>query len=137
MLYKRWFSLPYLRCLKPEEGHHVLEEPYAGEYSKHIKVHSLYIKALRLGYFWPTMKSDAKSLVRKYERCQKNAHIEHSPSSNVHCLTSPWPSTHWGFNVLEPLSISIGQRKFILATCDYFIQQVEADDIAKVTKKNV
>ena len=51
VLYKRGFSFPYLRCLRAEEGKRVLEELYAGECSNHIQAQSLYIKALRLGYY--------------------------------------------------------------------------------------
>ena len=63
MLCKRGFTFPYLRCLVPEEGTWVLEELHEGKCSNHIKSQSLYIKALRLGYYWPTMKADAKALV--------------------------------------------------------------------------
>ena len=75
MLYKRGFTFPYLRCLVPEEGTRVLEELHEGKCSNHIKSQSLYIKALRLRYYWPTMKADAKALVQRYERCQKHARI--------------------------------------------------------------
>ena len=83
MLYKRGFTFPYLRCLVPEEGTRVLEELHEGECSNHIKSQSLYIKALRLGYYWPTMKADAKALVQRCERCQKHARIEHAPSAEL------------------------------------------------------
>ena len=49
ILYKRGFSFPYPRCLRPKEGIQVLEELYAGECINHIQAQSLYIKALRLG----------------------------------------------------------------------------------------
>ena len=37
VLYKRGFSFPLLRCLRPEEGLRVLEDLYAGECSNHVK----------------------------------------------------------------------------------------------------
>ena len=51
VLYKRGFSFLYQRCLRVEEGKRVFEELYAGECSNHIEAQSLYIKALRLGYY--------------------------------------------------------------------------------------
>ena len=62
ILYKRGFTFPYLRCLRPSEGFPVLEELYAGEYSNHIQAQSLYIKALRLGYYCPTRRTDSKDV---------------------------------------------------------------------------
>ena len=89
MLYKRGFTFPYLRCLVPEEGTRVLEELHEGECSNHIKLQSLSIKALELGYYWPTMKADATALVQRCEGCQKHARIEHALSSKLQSITSP------------------------------------------------
>ncbi|KAL0446414.1 UNVERIFIED_CONTAM: hypothetical protein Slati_1769300, partial [Sesamum latifolium] len=61
-LYKRSFTHPLLRCLSREEGLHVLKEIYSGCYGAHMRVLALANKALRAGYFWPTMKQDAKQL---------------------------------------------------------------------------
>ncbi|VVA38013.1 PREDICTED: rve domain-containing /RVT_3 domain-containing protein, partial [Prunus dulcis] len=40
-LYKRGFSLPYLRCLTPEEGHYVLREIHEGICGNHSGARSL------------------------------------------------------------------------------------------------
>ena len=44
VLYKRGFSFPLLRCLRPEEGLRVLEDLHAGECNNHVKAQSLYIQ---------------------------------------------------------------------------------------------
>ena len=75
VLYKKGFSFPYLRCLLPEEGIQVLKDLHAGECNNHIQAQSLYIKALWLGYYWPTMRSDSKELCKKCEQCQRYAYI--------------------------------------------------------------
>ena len=67
VLYKRGFSFPLLRCLRAKEGLRVLEDLHAGECSNHVKAQSLYIQVTRAGYFWPTMRTDAKDFVRKCE----------------------------------------------------------------------
>ena len=41
LLYKRGFTLPYLRCLQLEEGTRVLEELHEGKCSNHVKAQSL------------------------------------------------------------------------------------------------
>ncbi|CAL9011833.1 unnamed protein product, partial [Prunus brigantina] len=52
-LYKRGFSLPYLRCLTPEEGNYVLREIHGGICGSHSGARSLAHKAIRQGYFGP------------------------------------------------------------------------------------
>ena len=64
VLYKWGFSFPLLRCLHLEEGLKVLEDLYVGECSNHIKAQSLYIQVTRAGYFWLTMRADAKNFVQ-------------------------------------------------------------------------
>ncbi|KAI5350866.1 hypothetical protein L3X38_003757 [Prunus dulcis] len=60
-LYKRGFSLPYLRCLTPEEGHYVLREIHEGICGNHSGARSLAHKAIRQGYFWPSLHTDAQA----------------------------------------------------------------------------
>ncbi|KAL2224042.1 UNVERIFIED_CONTAM: Transposon Tf2-12 polyprotein [Sesamum indicum] len=63
-LYKRGFSLPLLKCLTSEEGNYVLREIHDGICGNHLGGKALAGKALRQGFFWPTMLSDAHGLVR-------------------------------------------------------------------------
>ncbi|VVA40725.1 PREDICTED: rve domain-containing, partial [Prunus dulcis] len=64
-LYKRGFSLPYLRCLTPEEGHYVLREIHEGICGNHSGARSLAHKAIRQGYFWPSLHTDAQAFTQK------------------------------------------------------------------------
>ena len=69
-LYKRGFSLPYLICLNPEEAMYVLREIDEGVCGNHSGPRSLVGKAIRVGYFWPTMQKDAIELIKKCNKCQ-------------------------------------------------------------------
>ncbi|CAL8168858.1 unnamed protein product [Prunus armeniaca] len=60
-LYKRSFSLPYLRCLTPEEGNYVLREIHEGICNNHSGAQSLAHKTIRQGYFWPSLHIDAQT----------------------------------------------------------------------------
>ena len=51
VLYKKSFSLPYLRCLGPEEAQYALREIHEGICGQHIGGRSLSYKALRQGYY--------------------------------------------------------------------------------------
>ncbi|KAL0345497.1 UNVERIFIED_CONTAM: hypothetical protein Sradi_4381000 [Sesamum radiatum] len=69
---------PIIRWI--EEGVHVLQEIHSGCCGTHAGTWTLANKALRAGYFWPTMKQDAKHLVSKCERCQKHSSLIHEPA---------------------------------------------------------
>ena len=55
VLYKRGYSFPYRRCANSEEAHYVLREIHEGVYGNHAGARSLAGKALRVGYYWPTL----------------------------------------------------------------------------------
>ena len=54
-LYKRGFSMPYLKCVNEEEAKYILEEIHEGIYGDHAGPRSLISKVIRTGYFWPTL----------------------------------------------------------------------------------
>ena len=69
-LYKRGFSMPYLKCVDEEEAQYILAEIHQGICGDHAGLKSLVNKAIRTGYFWPTMQVDVMELVKKCDRCQ-------------------------------------------------------------------
>ena len=69
-LYKRGFSMPYLKCVNEDEAKYILEEIYEGICGDHAGPRSLVSKVIRTGYFWPTMQVDAVELVKKCDKCQ-------------------------------------------------------------------
>ena len=54
-LYKRGFSMPYLKCINEEEAKYILEEIHEGICGDHAGLRSLVSKVIRIGYFWPTL----------------------------------------------------------------------------------
>ena len=67
VLYKRGFSMPYLKCVDEEEAKYILEEVHGGICGDHAGFKSLVNKVVRAGYFWPTMQVDAAEIVRRCE----------------------------------------------------------------------
>ncbi|KAL0434705.1 UNVERIFIED_CONTAM: hypothetical protein Sradi_0178400 [Sesamum radiatum] len=65
ILYKKSYTHPLLRCVSQPEGVHLLKEIHSGCCGSHVVTWVLANKALRAGYFWPTMKQDAKKLASK------------------------------------------------------------------------
>ncbi|KAL0439108.1 UNVERIFIED_CONTAM: hypothetical protein Slati_2393800 [Sesamum latifolium] len=137
ILYKKSYTHPLLRCLSTEEGIHILQEIHSGCCGAHAGTRILANKALRAGYFWPTMKQDAIRLVSKCERCQKHSSLIHQPAEPLTTMLSPCPFTQWGMDIVGPFPLAAGQRKFLLVAIDYFTKWVEAEPLARITEGEV
>ena len=70
-LYKRGFSMPYLKCIDESEAKYILEEVHIGIYGNQVGLRSLVSKVVRAGYFWPTLQKDAKEFVEWCNKCQR------------------------------------------------------------------
>ena len=62
-LYKRGFSMHYLKCVKESEAKYILEEVHEGVCRDHTCLRSLVSKIVRISYFWLTMQRGAKEFV--------------------------------------------------------------------------
>ena len=76
VLYRRGYSLLYLRCANSKEVDYVLREIHKGIYGNHAGARFLAGKALRAGYYWPTLQKDAHDLVRACDNCQCFANVQ-------------------------------------------------------------
>ncbi|XP_022846206.1 uncharacterized protein LOC111368947 [Olea europaea var. sylvestris] len=133
LLYKRGFTMPYLKCLRPTEAQEVLVEVHMKICGNHQGAASLAFKTLRQGYYWPSMKEDAKDLVRKCNACQRHGNLIHIPAKQQTAIFGVCPFFQWGMDISGPLSLAKGQRKFLLVAVDYFTKWVEAEPLATIT----
>ncbi|KAL0401565.1 UNVERIFIED_CONTAM: hypothetical protein Slati_4186400 [Sesamum latifolium] len=137
ILYKKSYTHPLLRCLSTEEGIHILQEIHSGCCGSPRSTRILANKALRAGYFWPTMKQDAIRLVSKCERCQKHSSLIHQPAEPLTTMLSPCSFRQWGIDIVGLFPLAAGQRKFLLVAIDYFTKRVEAEPLARITEGEV
>ena len=89
-LYKRGFSMPYLKCVNEEEAKYILKEIHEGICRDHAGSRSLVSKVIRTGYFWPTLQKDAKEFVKKCDKCQRFGNIQRIPFEKLTTIASPW-----------------------------------------------
>ncbi|GAU10563.1 hypothetical protein TSUD_420920, partial [Trifolium subterraneum] len=78
-LYRRGFSIPLLKCADEATADYILREIHEGINSQHLGGRSLARKALRAGYYWPTMQQDAKEHVKKCDKCQRHGDMHLAP----------------------------------------------------------
>ncbi|KAI5345966.1 hypothetical protein L3X38_013843 [Prunus dulcis] len=136
-LYKRGFSLPYLRCLTPEEGHYVLREIHEGICGNHSGARSLAHKVIRQGYFWPSLHTDAQAFTQKCDKCQRFANIPQLPAEPLTAMVSPWPFAQWGLDLIGPMPEGKGQVKYAVVAVDYFTKWAEAEALATITAARI
>ncbi|GKD44646.1 reverse transcriptase domain-containing protein [Tanacetum coccineum] len=110
VLYKKFFLEPWLRCVGPLQANYVLKEIHEGSCSMHVGPRSVVAKALRSGYYWPTMHADARKLIKECNDCQP----DHSRKAG------PFPK-------------GPGKVKFLIVAIDYFTKWIEAKHVATIT----
>ncbi|RVW91717.1 Retrovirus-related Pol polyprotein from transposon 17.6 [Vitis vinifera] len=77
---------------------------------------------------------DCCQFVQRCPECQMHGDLIHVPPSELHALTSPWPFSVWGIDIIGKISPkSSNGHEFILVAIDYFTKWVEAASYAKLT----
>lgn len=89
-LYRRGFSLPFLRHVHDRKVKMRLTEVYEGKCGEHAGSQILAHKLLRQWYYWSTLHQDAWEIVTKCNACQRYANISHLSSVNLNTIISPW-----------------------------------------------
>ncbi|RVW11728.1 Retrovirus-related Pol polyprotein from transposon 17.6 [Vitis vinifera] len=120
------------------KDHRAMREVHAGVCGPHMGGHMLARKIMRTGYFWMTMETDCCRFVQRCPECQTHGDLIHAPPSELHALTSPWPFSVWGIDIIGKVSPkSSSGHEFILIAIDYFTKWVEATSYAKLTSARV
>jgi hypothetical protein len=105
ILYKRGFSLSYLRCLDKPEVEYLMREVHEGICGNHSGGRSLVHKLVRAGYYWLTMQKDAICYIRACDKCQRFGNLIHSPSEVLTPMTALWPFAQWGLDIMGPFPV--------------------------------
>ncbi|GJX58194.1 reverse transcriptase domain-containing protein [Tanacetum coccineum] len=108
VMFKKSYLMPMLQCVGSLQANYVIREIHIGTCSMHLKARSVVAKAIRQGYYWPTMHRDAREEIR-----------------------------NGGMDVLGPLPEAPRKVKFVIVAVDYFTKWIEAKPLAKTTGKEV
>nr|GEV71407.1 hypothetical protein [Tanacetum cinerariifolium] len=114
------------------QANYVLREIHEGSCSMHAGPRSVVAKALRSGYYWPTMHTDARNLIRECNNCQVHRLVPRNPQKKLTPITSPWPFYQWGIDIAGPFSKGPGKVKFLIMAMDYFTKWIEARPVATI-----
>nr|CAN66079.1 hypothetical protein VITISV_018658 [Vitis vinifera] len=105
-------------CLNEPEAKYVLAELHEGVCDNHPSERTLAHRAYTQGYYWPTMKQDAESYVKRCDWCQRHAPIPCVPVEALNLFT-------------------ITQKKYFLFATDYFSKWMEVEAYASIKDKDV
>ncbi|CAJ2646545.1 unnamed protein product [Trifolium pratense] len=116
---------------------YILREVHEGINAQHLGGRSLARKALRAGYYWPTMQQDAKDHVKKCDKCQRHRDMHLAPPRELKSLSSPWPFAWWGMDLLGPFTKGLYQNRYLIVAVDYFTKWVEAEPLSDITSLRI
>ncbi|KAA3471415.1 RNA-directed DNA polymerase [Gossypium australe] len=124
-----------LRCVDAVEAKKILEKVHEGVCGTHSNGFTMARQIMRFGYYWSTMEGDYVSYVKRCHKCQIYGDKIHVHPSPLHVMTSQWPFSMWGMDVIGPISLKASNRyRFIFVIINYFTKWVEAALYANVTK---
>ncbi|GKC52840.1 reverse transcriptase domain-containing protein [Tanacetum coccineum] len=129
--------MPMLRSVGPLHANYIIREIHIGSCGMHIGPRVVVRKAIRQGYYWPTMHEDAKKEVEKCYSCQIHALVPRLPKTLMTSIMAPWPFYQWGMDILGSLPPARGGAKFVIVAIDYFTKWIEAKPLVKITGKGV
>jgi ribonuclease HI len=135
-LYKKGVVQPLLKCISQDKGKELLLEIHAGSCGSHIGLRALSAKAIRHGFYWPTLVRDAEQITKTCEACQNFSPLQARPSTEIQLILLIWPLQRWGMELIGPLPLCKGNR-FIVVAIEYFIRWIEAKPLASITSNAV
>jgi hypothetical protein len=101
-LYKRAYSRLWLKCVSEEKGLALLREAYEGLCGSHQGAKTIAHRVLRADFYWPSMRGNAKELVRRCEKCQYHSRYVNTPAYRQISISGAWPFDLWGIDLVGP-----------------------------------
>ena len=89
------------------------------------------------GFWWPQIHEDTAEYVRGCEQCQKHAPLIHQLVGSLNPISSPWPFTQWGLDIIGPFLRATRNQRFVLVVVDYFTKWAEAEALANIRDVDV
>ncbi|GJR42317.1 reverse transcriptase domain-containing protein [Tanacetum coccineum] len=105
--------------------------------SMHARPQSVVAKAMRSGYYWPTMHRDAREMICKCKDCQIHRPVPRHPQHPLTPITAPWPFYKWGIDIAGPFLEGPRKVKFLIVAIDYFKKWIEAKAVATISSSQV
>ncbi|XP_057994371.1 uncharacterized protein LOC131174636 [Hevea brasiliensis] len=84
------------------------------------------------------MDTDYTKFVKRCHECQIHGNLNHLSPSELYSMTSPWPFSIWGIDIIGKISpMASNGHRFIIVAIDYFTKWVEAESYKVVGAKQI
>ena len=84
------------------------------------------------------IETDCVDYVKSCHDCQAQANLNHVPPSELYSMTSPWPFSIWGIDVIGRLAPKVSNgHEYILVAINYFTKWVEVASYFVLKAKHV
>lgn len=126
-LYRRGVDGLLRRCIEEQEVTKILEACHDSACGGHFAGRLTAQKALRAGYFWPTMFQDAHDHAKRCDACQRYAKNDLHMAMPLHVSLPLAPFEKWGIDYIGEVhpNSSRGMKHIIVAT-EYLTKWAEA-----------
>ncbi|KAJ4793841.1 Pol-polyprotein [Rhynchospora pubera] len=137
LLLKKGYGIPWLTCVGRAKADEIIAEVHEGICGSHQGITSLGRRIVRAGFYWPSLKKDVETYVRRCEKCQSHARIPRQPPHPMQSISSSWPFDVWGLDLLGPFPQGQGNVKFLVVAVEYFTKWIEAKPLATITSQKI
>ena len=136
-LFRHGFTNPILVCVSGEQCTRIMAQLHEWICGNHIGDRSLSSKAIRAGYYWPTMREDCTRYTQWCKQCQQHADWNKAPLEKLRSIYSPWSFHTWGIDILGPFPLAVQQMKYLVVAIEYFTKWIEVEPVAQITTHKV
>ena len=78
------------------------------------------------------MQKETQEYVKKCYQCQRFAPNIHQPGGVLNPLSSPWPFSQWGLDIVGPFLKAVENKKYLIVYTNYFTKWVETEPLANI-----
>ncbi|GJV51782.1 reverse transcriptase domain-containing protein [Tanacetum coccineum] len=93
-LYKKSFYTPWLLYIDPPKTNDVIKEIHEGSCGFNTKQHSMVVRIINQGYYWPLMHSDVVRIIQDCEKCKEQSAVRKRAEIGAIAAGNAWPLKH-------------------------------------------
>ncbi|GJR49632.1 reverse transcriptase domain-containing protein [Tanacetum coccineum] len=97
----------YEYLISPSQAESIIEEIHESSYRFNAEPRSMVVKVTKQGYYWPSMYKDAAKKIQDCTQCQAYSTTRKALRNDAITISSTWPFSHWGINILRPLLLGL------------------------------
>ncbi|GJS23743.1 putative nucleotidyltransferase, ribonuclease H [Tanacetum coccineum] len=102
-----------------------------------IESRSMVVRITKQGYYWPSMHKDVSRIIQDCEKCKEQSVVKKRAKIEAIVAGNAWPFSHWGVNILGPLSTAPRGLKFLVVAIEHSIKWIEAKPLTTVSARHV